>query len=111
MVVILCIKYYCQQVETIGDAYMCVSGLPNRNGDRHAVEIANMSLDLRDCVKRFKIRHLPERCLMIRIGLHTGSCAAGTDILIIYFKSTYNDNSAFQYAPSIYVLIMNINSL
>ena len=56
---------------------MCASGLPNRNGDKHAIEIANMSLDLRDCVKRFKIRHLPQRRLMIRIGLHTGSCAAG----------------------------------
>ena len=66
-----------QQVETIGDAYMCVSGLPNRNEDRHAAEIANMSLELRQRVQSFKIRHMPTHPLQIRIGLHSGSCAAG----------------------------------
>ena len=69
------------QVETIGDAYMCVSGLPNRNGGRHAAEIANMSLELRDNVKNFKIRHFPNRPLQIRIGLHTGPCAAGNHVI------------------------------
>nr|XP_022346077.1 atrial natriuretic peptide receptor 2-like [Crassostrea virginica] len=65
------------KVETIGDAYMCVSGLPRRNGKKHAGEIANMALDLLNGVTNFKIRHLPGSKLQLRIGLHTGGCAAG----------------------------------
>lgn len=65
------------KVETIGDAYMCVSGLPRRNGKKHSGEIANMALDLLNGVTNFKIRHLPGSKLQLRIGLHTGGCAAG----------------------------------
>ncbi|XP_076448288.1 atrial natriuretic peptide receptor 1-like [Babylonia areolata] len=65
------------KVETIGDAYMVVSGLPQRNGKRHAREIARMSLALLNGVKSFKIRHRPEEQLKLRIGLHTGSVVAG----------------------------------
>ena len=60
------------QIETIGDAYMVVSGLPVRNGSRHAAEIARMSLRLLEKVKTFQIRHLPQQKLELRIGLHTG---------------------------------------
>ena len=56
---------------------MCVSGIPKRNADRHAAEIANMALNLRRAVSSFKIRHMPEVSLSIRIGIHTGGCAAG----------------------------------
>ena len=65
-------------METIGDAYMVVSGLPQRNGNRHVAEIANMSLDLLHTVTvDFVVRHKPEHKLRLRIGIHTGSCAAG----------------------------------
>ncbi|XP_063684918.1 atrial natriuretic peptide receptor 2-like isoform X8 [Bolinopsis microptera] len=65
------------KVETIGDAYMVVSGLPVRNGNRHVAEIANMSLDFLNFVKKFKVRHKPDVQLRLRIGLHTGSVCAG----------------------------------
>lgn len=60
------------QVETIGDAYMVASGVPARNGNRHAAEMANMSLDILHCIGTFKMRHMPELKVRIRIGLHSG---------------------------------------
>ncbi|KAK3725813.1 hypothetical protein RRG08_030042 [Elysia crispata] len=65
------------KVETIGDAYMVVSGLPIRNGNRHAGEIGTMALVLLSQCGKFTIRHMPEVPLRLRIGLHTGSCVAG----------------------------------
>uniref|UniRef100_A0A1B6L105 Guanylate cyclase n=1 Tax=Graphocephala atropunctata TaxID=36148 RepID=A0A1B6L105_9HEMI len=65
------------KVETIGDAYMVVSGLPMRNGNQHAREIARMSLALLNTVLTFTIRHRPKDQLKLRIGMHTGPCVAG----------------------------------
>uniref|UniRef100_A0A4W4HL82 Guanylate cyclase n=1 Tax=Electrophorus electricus TaxID=8005 RepID=A0A4W4HL82_ELEEL len=65
------------KVETIGDAYMVVSGLPRRTGNRHAVEICLMALDILEFMGTFQLRHLPGIPLWIRIGVHSGPCAAG----------------------------------
>lgn len=59
-------------METIGDAYMVVSGLPVRNGKLHGREISRMALALLDAVRTFRIRHRPEEQLKLRIGIHSG---------------------------------------
>ncbi|KAK4291085.1 hypothetical protein Pmani_036066 [Petrolisthes manimaculis] len=65
------------KVETIGDAYMVVSGVPHPNGLRHASELSNMALDLIEEAKSFEIPHRPDKSLLIRAGINSGSCVAG----------------------------------
>lgn len=64
--------FWLAQVETIGDAYMMVSGLPVRNGNQHAREIARTAIALLTNVYKFQIRHRPNEQLKLRIGIHSG---------------------------------------
>lgn len=65
------------KVDTIGDAYIVASGLPQRNESKHVIEIACAALELRDRLRCFKIPHKPNRSLEMRVGIHSGPCIAG----------------------------------
>uniref|UniRef100_A0A0N5AS03 Guanylate cyclase n=1 Tax=Syphacia muris TaxID=451379 RepID=A0A0N5AS03_9BILA len=65
------------KVETIGDGYLCASGVPRRNGHDHGRQIANMALSILKNIKIFKIPHLPSEKVNVRIGIHSGPCVAG----------------------------------
>lgn len=80
------------QVETIGDAYMVVSGLPTRNGLLHAREIARLSLNLLNETMSFKIRHRPKQQLKLRIGIHSGTEKNGRRRKILKTKKKKEPN-------------------
>ena len=65
------------KVETIGDAYMVASGLPERNGNMHAAEICMMALHLQSQMVTFRMPHKPEEIVQLRVGIHTGPVVAG----------------------------------
>jgi atrial natriuretic peptide receptor A len=73
-------------VETIGDCYVIVSGLPHRNDQQHALEIARLATTLRDSMLTFKVRHLPDKVLQLRIGLNSGE---------VFFLFFLGDSSSY----------------
>ncbi len=92
------------QVETIGDAYMVASGLPKRNGNKHAAEIANMSLNILSSVGSFKMRHMPEVPVRIRIGIHSGELSISScfHLLSGTEKKTSCDAHVIFWCPNLY---------
>ncbi|XP_030630820.1 retinal guanylyl cyclase 2-like [Chanos chanos] len=103
------------KVETIGDAYMVASGVPNRNGNRHAAEVANMSLDILHCIGAFKMKHMPDVKIKIRIGLHSGPVVAGVVGLTMprycLFGDTVNTASRMESTGLPYRIHVNISTV
>lgn len=71
-------KHRIEKIKTIGDCYMCASGLPTDEEDNAVIAI-NAALDMQEFIRSFsltkKIQNLPE--FEIRIGVHTGPVVAG----------------------------------
>ncbi|HEV8273194.1 MAG TPA: adenylate/guanylate cyclase domain-containing protein [Chitinophagaceae bacterium] len=71
-------KYGMEKIKTIGDAYMCASGLPLADNE-NAIKSIKAALDMQQFIREFgaanKIQNLP--VFEIRIGIHTGPLVAG----------------------------------
>ncbi len=63
-----------EKIKTIGDAYMVAGGLPVPRPD-HQAAVAEMALDMRDAVDRFRAETGVE--MAIRMGIDSGPVVAG----------------------------------
>lgn len=63
------------KVETIGDAYMVVSGAPDKTR-YHALHICDMSLDMLDAMNELRDPSTDGN-MKIRVGVHSGNTVAG----------------------------------
>jgi class 3 adenylate cyclase len=71
-------KYGIEKIKTIGDAYMCVAGIPVSQ-ENHASLMIRAAFEFRDFVNKEAERKqkLNEPFLRMRIGLHSGPLVAG----------------------------------
>ncbi|MBB4078980.1 putative ATPase/class 3 adenylate cyclase/putative methionine-R-sulfoxide reductase with GAF domain [Lewinella aquimaris] len=71
-------RHNIEKIKTIGDAYMCVGGLPTPN-DTHAVDMVNAAIEIQAWTvaqsREQKALGLPH--FELRIGLHSGPVVAG----------------------------------
>jgi len=65
-----------EKIKTIGDAYMCASGLPTHTED-HTLRLINAAIAMKDYVKTETKKSPDQRALNIRIGINSGPVVAG----------------------------------
>ncbi|MGQ9619750.1 MAG: adenylate/guanylate cyclase domain-containing protein [Bacteroidales bacterium] len=71
-------KYGIEKIKTIGDAYMCAGGIPEKNRT-NPVEVILAALEMQEYMNRLKSSAEYEGMKLwdIRIGIHTGTVVAG----------------------------------
>jgi ligand-binding sensor domain-containing protein/class 3 adenylate cyclase len=74
----LCDRYGVEKIKTIGDAYMCASGLPDAKRS-HALDAVIMALGMVDAVARSNSERSARNAQQwpVRIGLHSGPVVSG----------------------------------
>ena len=68
-------RYRLEKMKTIGDSYMCISGLPQRN-PAHPVDMVMAAFEMLHVVEE-RARMDPRAQWKVRIGIHSGPVIAG----------------------------------
>jgi predicted ATPase/class 3 adenylate cyclase len=69
-------RHHIEKIKTIGDAYLCVSGLPD-NKDHNAENVVKAAMEIVEVIRDFQLRENEKGFFNIRIGIHTGPLIAG----------------------------------
>jgi class 3 adenylate cyclase len=70
-------KHNVEKIRTIGDAYMCVGGVPNKN-TTNSIDIVLAALEMQEYIKKIQQKHQKkgEEFWSFKMGIHTGSVTA-----------------------------------
>ena len=82
------IKYDCERIKTIGDAYLAVCGMPQKN-ERHAEMMLKASLEILDFIQKRNINS--QLRWQMRIGLHSGNVVGGIVGVKKYIYDVFGD--------------------
>lgn len=71
-------KYFVEKIKTMGDAFLCVGGIPMRNKS-HPFDTVLVGLALQRIIREFgkEREESGRRALQLRIGIHSGPVIAG----------------------------------
>ncbi|MBL7791155.1 MAG: adenylate/guanylate cyclase domain-containing protein [Saprospiraceae bacterium] len=71
-------KYQIEKIKTIGDAYMCVGGIPDVQGSSPK-DVVKAALEIQSLLAKFKVERQKagKPFFEARIGIHTGPLVAG----------------------------------
>jgi class 3 adenylate cyclase len=71
-------KYKIEKIKTIGDAYMCVAGIPEPSSS-HVSDMVMAAIEIRNFMDQLYLERVRQNqnCFKIRIGIHTGPLVAG----------------------------------
>lgn len=89
------IKYGCERIKTMGDAYMSVCGMPDHNS-RHAEMMILASREMLQFIDQWNTDHKMQ--WQIRIGMHSGVVVGGIVGIKKYIYDIFGDtiNTAFR---------------
>lgn len=82
------LKYDCERIKTIGDAYLAVCGMPQQN-NRHAEMMLKASLEVMEYIDKRNINS--ESKWKLRIGMHSGNVVGGIVGVKKYIYDIFGD--------------------
>jgi len=72
----VCLRHNIEKIKTIGDAYMCVSGIPLET-KTHAIDMVLAAFEMQAYMKKLAEETTEGHIWELRIGMHTGPIIAG----------------------------------